>query len=84
MILQIVFFILLGLGVLFAAIRLFAGPTPFDRVISLDMINIIITGLLAVIAALKGNALYLDIALVFAVLAFLETIVFAKFMEGKK
>ncbi|MBN1624326.1 MAG: cation:proton antiporter [Clostridia bacterium] len=84
MILQIVFFILLGLGVLFATIRLFAGPTPFDRVISLDMINIIITGLLAVIAALKGNALYLDIALVFAVLAFLETIVFARFMEGKK
>jgi multicomponent Na+:H+ antiporter subunit F len=84
MILQIVFFVLLGLGVLFAAIRLFAGPTPFDRVISLDMINIIITGLLAVIAALKGNALYLDIALVFAVLAFLETIVFARFMEGKK
>jgi multicomponent Na+:H+ antiporter subunit F len=84
MILQIVFFVLLGLGVLFAVIRLFTGPTPFDRVLSLDMINIIITGLLAVIAALKGNALYLDIALVFAVLAFLETIVFARFMEGKK
>ena len=84
MILQIVFFILLGLGLLFAAIRLMVGPTAFDRVLSLDMINIIITGLLAVIAALKGNALYLDIALVFAVLAFLETIVFARFMEGKK
>lgn len=84
MILQIVFFVLLGLGVLFAVIRLLVGPTPFDRVISIDMINIIITGLLAVIAALKGNALYLDIALVFAVLAFLETIVFARFMEGKK
>ena len=84
MMLQIVFFILLGLGVLFAVIRLLVGPTPFDRVISIDMINIIITGLLAVIAALKGNELYLDIALVFAVLAFLETIVFARFMEGKK
>ncbi len=83
MIPQIIFFILLGLGVLFSAIRLFAGPTAFDRVISLDIINIIITGLLAVIAALKGSALFLDIALVYAVLAFLETIVFARFMEGK-
>ncbi|HPJ21195.1 MAG TPA: monovalent cation/H+ antiporter complex subunit F [Clostridia bacterium] len=84
MILQIIFFVLLGLGLVFAAIRLAVGPTAFDRVISLDMINIIITGLLAVIAALKGDAMYLDIALVFAVLAFLETIVFARFMEGKK
>ena len=84
MIMQVVFFVLLGLGVLFAVIRLIAGPTAFDRVISIDMLNIIITGLLAVIAALKGNALYLDIAIVFAVLAFLETIVFARFMEGRK
>ena len=84
MILQIGFFVLLGLGVIFSIIRMIAGPTPFDRVLSIDMLNIIITGLLAVIAALKGSALYLDIALVFAVLAFLETIVFARFMEGRK
>jgi len=84
MIFQIVFFTLLGLGIIFAIVRIIAGPTVFDRVVSLDMLNIIITGLLAVIAALKGSALYLDIALVYAVLAFLETIVFARFMEERK
>lgn len=84
MIAQVVFFVLLGLGILFTLIRLIAGPTPFDRVISLDMFNIVVTGLLSVVAVIKGNALYLDIALVFGVLAFLETIVFARFMEGKR
>ena len=77
-----VFFILLGSGIFFSFLRLIKGPTPFDRVISLDAINIILTGGLVVLALLLDNKLYLDISLVFAVLAFLETIVFAKYLGG--
>ncbi|MFO7611418.1 MAG: monovalent cation/H+ antiporter complex subunit F [Clostridia bacterium] len=84
MMVNVVFFALVALGLVFAVIRLFKGPTPFDRVLSIDMINIIITGLLVVISGILGSALYLDIALVFAVLAFLETIVFARYMEGRR
>lgn len=81
---DILFFTLVALGLLFSIIRLVKGPTSFDRVLSLDVINIILTGALVVIAGMLNSALYLDIALVFAVLAFLETIVFAKYLEGKK
>ncbi len=80
----IIFLCLAGLGLTFSTFRLIKGPSSFDRVLSLDAINILITGILVVIALLLENSLYLDIAIVYAILAFLETIVFAKFMEGKR
>lgn len=80
----IIFFFFIALGIVFSIYRLIKGPSVFDRVLSLDAINILITGLLVIIAFTLNNSLYLDIAIVYAILAFLETIVFAKFMEGKR
>ncbi|MCK5759040.1 MAG: cation:proton antiporter [Clostridiales bacterium] len=84
MIANIIFFILVALGILFAVIRMILGTTAFDRVLGIDVINIIITGLLVVIAGMLDSSLYLDIAIVFAILAFLETVVFARYLEGKE
>ena len=83
MILDIIVMALLGLGVLFTIIRLVKGPTPANRVVSLDTFNMIIIGVIAYLAHLFENSLYLDIAIVYAILAFLETIVFARYLEGK-
>ena len=44
MILDVVVFSLVGLGILFAVIRLVKGPTPANRVVSLDTLNIIVIG----------------------------------------
>jgi len=76
-------FILIGLGLLFGLIRLLRGPSDFDRVLSLDTMNIIISGSIVVFALVFDNELYLDIAIVYAILAFLETIVFARYLEGR-
>lgn len=84
MIANIIFFSLVALGILFAVIRMILGKTVFDRVLGIDVINIIITGLLVVIAGILDSSLYLDIAIVFAILAFLETVVFARYLEGKE
>jgi multicomponent Na+:H+ antiporter subunit F len=81
---NIIFFVLVALGIIFSVVRMVLGKTPFDRVLGIDVINIIITGLLVVIASILDNPLYLDIAIVFAILAFLETIVFARYLEGKE
>ena len=78
------FFSLVGIGLLFGIIRLIKGKSPFDRILSLDMINIILTGLLVFIAYVFDNSLFLDIAVVYAILAFLETIVFSRYLEGTK
>lgn len=80
---DIIVFSLVGLGLLFAFIRLLVGPTPADRVVSLDTFNVIIIGVIALLAFTFDNELYLDIAIVYGILAFLETIVFARYLEGK-
>ena len=84
MIINIIVFSLVGVGVLFALIRLIAGPTAFDRVVGLDTLNIIITATIVLLALVLKNELYLDIAIVYAVLSFLETILFARFLEGRR
>ncbi|MFK5883247.1 MAG: monovalent cation/H+ antiporter complex subunit F [Candidatus Izemoplasma sp.] len=75
-------FSLVGLGVLFAIIRLIIGPTVSDRVVSLDTLNVIVIGVIALLANEFENSLYLDIAIIYAILAFMETIVFARYLEG--
>ncbi len=81
--LNYVVFSLMGLGILFTVIRFIAGPKLSDRVVSLDTFNMIVIGVIAVLALVFDSALYLDIAIVYAVLAFLETVVFARYLEGK-
>jgi multicomponent Na+:H+ antiporter subunit F len=84
MIANIVVFTLIGIGVVFALIRLIIGPTAFDRAVGLDTLNIIITAAIVFLAFIFKSSLYLDIALAYGILAFLETVVFARFLEGSK
>ena len=78
---NIIFFLLVGLGILLSLYRMIKGATQFDRVVSLDVINVCIIGVLVVIAVITKNELYIDVAIVYSILGFLETIVFAKFLE---
>ena len=81
---DIIVFSLIGIGVLFALLRIIIGPSAFDRVVGLDTINIIITALIVFLAYYFKSTLYLDIALVYGILSFLETIIFARFLEGQQ
>ncbi len=84
MIINIVVFSLVGIGILFSTLRLIIGQTAFDRVVALDTFNVIVTALIVFLAFFFKNELYLDIALAYGILSFLETIVFARFLEGRK
>lgn len=81
---MIVILSLVGIGMVLTLIRLVKGPSTMDRVVSVDTINIMITGLIAILSVTLKNSLYLDIAIVYGILAFLETIILAKYMEGKE
>jgi len=80
---QYIVFSLIGIGVLFAIVRLVKGPSIADRIIALDTVNVIIVGIIALLAVLLENGMYLDIAIAYGILAFLESIVFARYLEGK-
>jgi multicomponent Na+:H+ antiporter subunit F len=72
---------LAGAAFLLALTRFILGPTSADRVVAFDSLTIVsITGI--VLAALaEGRGIYLDVALVYALLSFLGVIVVARYIE---
>lgn len=73
--------ILAGIAFVLALFRFMRGPSAADRVVAFDVLTIIsITGI--VLLALVGErAIYLDVALVYALLSFLGVLVVARYLE---
>lgn len=78
---DIIVFFLAGFGAFFSILRIILGPSVADRAAALDTMNVIITGLIVFLAHIFESSLYLDIAIIYGVLAFLETVVFSRYLE---
>jgi len=73
---------ILAMSIAFGLYRLIRGPSVSDRAVALDALTNITTALLVLIAALSGRFIYLDVALVYAILAFIGVIAIARYLEG--
>ncbi|PNX47523.1 MAG: cation:proton antiporter [Thermoplasmata archaeon M11B2D] len=74
--------IALSLCVILALIRVLRGPTAPDRVVGVDTINtIVIVGMVAFGAAFR-EVIYIDVAIVYALLSFISTLFIAKYLQG--
>jgi len=71
---------LLGIAMIFALVRLFLGPTLADRILALDLANTIGIGLIATFAVHVGQSLYVDVAISLALVGFVATISFARYL----
>jgi multicomponent Na+:H+ antiporter subunit F len=72
---------LTGVALLLALYRFVKGPTTADRVIAFDVLTIVGITAIALLALLEGRGIYLDVALVYALLSFLGVIVVARYLE---
>jgi len=72
---------LLGLSVLLSVVRLLIGPSLADRVVALDMLSLLAIGIVAAFALAVKQTEFFDIAIVIALVAFMTTIGFARFLE---
>lgn len=63
--------------------RVFRGPTPSDRIVSIDMLGILIIGFCAVLSISTKRGWYIDIGIAWALQSFISTLALAKFLEGK-
>jgi multicomponent Na+:H+ antiporter subunit F len=70
------------LGLFFASFRFIKGPTAGDRMVALDTLTTILVAGLVVLAYIFQRFIYLDVALVYAVLGFIGVIVIARYLEG--
>ena len=70
------------LSIIMALIRLVKGPTSPDRIVGLDTVNtLVIMGMIVFGAALK-EVIYIDVAIVYALLSYISTLFIAKYLEG--
>jgi multicomponent Na+:H+ antiporter subunit F len=70
-----------GLAFLLVFWRFVKGPSAVDRVIAFDGLTIVsISGILFAALA-EGRGIYLDVALVYALLSFLGVIAVARFLD---
>lgn len=81
--------IVIGMAVLialsgFCLIRLLLGPSLLDRMAAADAVGVMMTVILVLLGLLQERAIFLDIAFVYALLLFADTLVIARFMEGRK
>ena len=73
--------VMAGLAFVLVFWRFIKGPSAVDRVIAFDGLTIVsITGILLAALA-EGRDIYLDVALVYALLSFLGVIVVARFLD---
>ena len=70
------------LSILLGAYRVLRGPTIPDRVVALDNISINLVAAIIVFSIHTQSALYMDVALVLAILSFLATVAAAKYLLG--
>ncbi len=73
--------IILAFSLILALAGLIRGPSLASRVVSFDLLTTIGIGLIAVYAVMTDQPVFLDIAVVLALISFLGTIAFAFYLE---
>jgi len=73
----------LVLALLAAVWRLLKGPSLPDRVVALDMITSLLVVFLLVFAMASGVRAYVYVAMALALIGFLATVAFARFIERR-
>ena len=73
---------LIILATLLSIWRIVKGPTLPDRAVGLDAATTITTVLLVFIAYFSNRYIFLDVSLVYAILAFMGVVALARYLEG--
>ncbi len=71
----------IALSVIFSLIRFMIGPKVADRIISFDVMTISSLSIIGLISYFSQRGIYIDVAIVYALLSFLSVIVIAKYLE---
>lgn len=75
---------ILTISVLLVFIRLIKGPRVVDRVVALDLIITIGIGIITIFTIRSNQKVFLDVAIILALIAFLGTIAFSYYIEKQE
>ena len=77
----LIFITAIGAGLFFCFLRLLKGPTASDRAVAVDTMTTTVVALLVLLGFMFGRYVYLDVALVYSLLAFVGLVAIARFLE---
>lgn len=72
--------IAISASILLNIYRLIVGPDVTDRILALDTMVINAIGLIVVAGIVFGTAMYFEVALLFAMVGFVSTVAFCKYL----
>ena len=72
--------VLLLISIVLALVRLIKGPDAADRIVALDLMSMLIVAFLATESIYAGETSFLDVAIAYALIAFLGTVALARFL----
>lgn len=75
--------LLLALAVLLTGWRFFKGPSIADRIVALDLLAALIMAQSVLLVFTSGFISFLDVAGAIAVISFLATVAFARYLENQ-
>ncbi|MEJ5298839.1 MAG: cation:proton antiporter [Armatimonadota bacterium] len=73
----------LAVAMLLAFVRVVLGPTLPDRVIALDLLTSCAAAFMVAYSVRSGNPVFMDVAIVVALVAFLATVGFARYVAKR-
>ncbi|MDN7025857.1 cation:proton antiporter [Methanoculleus sp. FWC-SCC1] len=75
--------VVLAALIVLAMVRLFAGPTAPDRVVALDAVNTLTVAAMILLGVVYQQIIFIDVAIVYALLSFVGTLYIAKYLGGE-
>lgn len=73
--------LLIGASLMLGLIRFIKGPSAADKTVALDNMSISVTSVFVLLAFLFQRYIYIDVALIYAVIGFIGIIVIARYLE---
>ncbi|MFW6148574.1 MAG: cation:proton antiporter [Atribacterota bacterium] len=70
--------------ILVAIFRFIVGPTIPDRVVALDTVNTLVVSGMILAGAAFNEAIYIDVAIIYALLSYITTLFIAKHLENRR
>ena len=72
--------VVLLMSIFLALARLIRGPDAADRIVALDLVSVLVVAFLVAYSIFSGETAFLDVAIGYALIAFLGTVALARFL----
>ena len=76
--------VVLAACIIIAVARIFIGPGAPTRLVAFDTTNTLVVAGLVVVGMMFNHAIFIDVAIVYALLSFTMTLYVAKYIQGGK